>query len=40
MTGAGYSRQASLLEVLGLVVGGGALLALISAQVLFLAWVL
>jgi hypothetical protein len=40
MTSRGYPHQASLSEVLGLAIGGGTLLALISAQVIFLAWVL
>jgi hypothetical protein len=40
MTSRPYGHQASISEILGLAVGGGALLAVITAQVIFLAWVL
>ena len=33
-------QQASMSEIFGLVVGGSALVAVISAQVLFVAWML
>jgi hypothetical protein len=33
-------RQASASEVFGLVVGGGALIALLSGQVVFLMWMM
>jgi hypothetical protein len=35
-----YPHEATASEVLGLVVGGGALLAVLSAQVIFVAWIL
>jgi hypothetical protein len=40
MTYRSYSSQPGLGEKLGLVLGGGALLAVISAQVLFVAWII
>ena len=40
MTHTSYVRQVSFLEIAGLVIGGGALAALIAAQVMFLAWML
>jgi hypothetical protein len=33
-------RQASVAEIFGLVVGGGTLLAVLSAQVIFLMWMI
>jgi hypothetical protein len=40
MSRAVLQRQASAAEVFGLVVGGGALVALLSGQVLFLMWMM
>ncbi len=40
MTDLAQSRQASFSEILGLVVGGGAVAMVIAAQVLFVAWLL
>jgi hypothetical protein len=40
MTRTSYSRQATFSEVFGLVVGGGALIAVLAAQLLFVAWML
>lgn len=40
MTHRTYSREAGFGETLGLVLGGAAVLAVITAQVLFVAWML
>ncbi len=40
MTHRTFSHEAGLSETLGLLVGGGAVLALITAQVLFIAWII
>jgi hypothetical protein len=40
MTRQGYPRQATFWETMGLLFGGCAVLALISAQLMFVAWML
>lgn len=40
MTRFDSSNHTSFSEIFGLVVGGGAIVAVISAQVLFIAWML
>jgi hypothetical protein len=36
----GYPRHADFGEILGLLVGGAIITALVSAQVLFVAWII
>jgi hypothetical protein len=40
MTRRSYPSEATTGEFLGLILGGGVLLAVLSAQVLFVAWML
>lgn len=40
MTHRSYPREAGFAETLGLILGGGALVAVLAGQVLFVAWML